>query len=238
MRTAVWILLPAMVGCVTVRDIQELRFDDAAISLITVDQARGDVDLTGSRAGVGAQVAATVWGRGSTRDGAQSRQDRVRWSADLIGEELLLSSFSTDARSGVDFFVTGPRVVDSMVRVDNGRVTLDRVEGVHDIVATSVRGNVIGDVFIDASSTVDLDFFPFDTTAANIDARGAVTLGLPRGPDYDLIIRGNPNSEILVEDLGWDDVRIDEGFFAGLRGRGFARINIIADGRVRIRQIF
>jgi len=238
MRCAAWIVLLTLVGCVTVREIEERRFDGVPISLITVDQARGDLDLTGSRAAVGAQVAATIWGRGSTRDGAQSRQDRVRWSADLVDEELILSSFSTDARSGVDFFVTGPQIVDSLVRVDNGRVTLDRVEGVHEIIASTVRGNVAGDVFIDAANSVDIDFFPFDATAASIDSRGTVTLGLPIGPDYDLIIRGNPNSEIVVEDLGWDDIRIDEGFFAGLRGRGFTRINIIADGRVRIRRTF
>jgi hypothetical protein len=84
---------------------------------------------------------------------------------------------------------------------------------------------------------VNLDLFPYEVTASTIDAGGSVTLGLPFGLEYDLVIRGNPGQELVVDELGWDDVRLGDGFFSGFRGRGLVRINIFADGRVQVRQL-
>lgn len=221
------------VACVSAREVEELRIEDP-VALITAQHMSGDLEIVGRNNLVGADVAATVWGRGSSRDAAERRQERVRWSAEVLGDELALSSLVTENRAGVDFFITAPTQVDTVLTVDRGDVFLNDVEGIHDIVASSVRGVAIGDVVVDASSRVDLDFYPYDTTAADISSQGAVTLALPYGLDYDLVVRGNPDAEMVVEELGWDDVRLSEGFFAGYRGRGGVRINVFADGPIEI----
>jgi hypothetical protein len=233
MRPLLVPLLALSVGCVTVRELEEASFE-GPITLLSADHGRGDLDVFGVRSGTDVNVDAWVWGRGSRRDRADARQDRVTWTAEVVEQELALSSFAADTRAGVDFVVEAPRVIDTVIRLDNGRVTFDRVEGVHDVVADSVRGTVTGDLFVTAESSIDLDFIPYETTEATLDSGGSVTLALPPGLDYDLIIRAEPDDAITVDELGFDDVRLGEGFFAGYRGWGAVRINIFARGSVTV----
>ena len=232
MRPIMALSLVFAVGCISVRDIEDARFEPESFEKVTAYHMRGDLELVGRNTST-AEVVATLWASGSSRDRAEARQRRLRWSAEVIEQELIISSLVPESRSGVDFYVVTPELVDSYLSLERGDVRFGGVDGFHEVSADAVRGSVGGELLIDAGQ-VDLTYYPFDVTATVIDVSGPVTLALPFGPEYDLVVRGNPEEPMTVEDLGWEDTRLGDGFFSGYRGRGLARINIFADGPVEI----
>lgn len=231
-RTVLVLSLALTSACVSVRDIENERFEGDSFDVITAQLMRGDIEIIGRNVN-SAEVTATLWASGTSQDRAAARQSRLRWSAELIDRQIAISSIVPETRSGVDFHVVTPEVTDTLLSLERGEVRFNGVDGLHEVYAPSVFGVVGGEVILDADN-IDLALYPFDVSASVIDSRGAVTLALPFGLDYDLVVRGNPEAPMVVDDLGWDDVRPGEGFFSGFRGRGLIRINVFADGPVEI----
>ena len=228
------LLVLTLPACISVREVESVQVDGSGLRVVSGRIDRGDVAVVASRGSEMIEVEAVVWGRGSRRERAERRQDAVRWSAVRDGDALLLDGSSSENRSGVDLTVFGPPLVDVDVVADNGDVALSGIDGVHLITANNITGDVIGDLDIFASQSVDLNFTPYGETDARIVSDGGVTLGLPFGLSYDLTIRGNIDESMEIEDLGWDDLVLGDGFVNGIRGRGDIEIDISVAGPVRI----
>lgn len=224
-------VLPA---CVQVRESDVVSLDAAGINLVSARNDRGDIRVFADRSGSTFEVEGTVWGGGSRRAAAEDRQETVRWDAQIDRDVLVIDGIAPGGRRGVDFSVVGPEIVDLDLFTDSGTIEVGGIEGIHDLSGSSVRGTVIGDAFITASSSVDIDFVPYAETDMIIESGSSVTLAIPFGLDYDLTVRGDPNDTITVDELGWDELVLGEGFINGYRGFGDVEIDIRANGPVRI----
>ncbi len=220
-------------GCVTVDEADALSLPAHGVSVLRARIDEGDLRYRGRKGDRTFEIDVRAFGGGSNEERANERLSDVDWSAEVDGDRLRLRVADGPGRSGADFDITGPQVLDIDAVSANGRIEFDRVEGVHLIEATSVRGSYIGDIQIFARNQADLEFYPYALTNASIDA-GSVVLGLPIQLDYDLTVRTNGDSPLSVADLGWDDVRTDKGFFNGLRGTGDIEIDIFSGGNVTI----
>lgn len=225
------LLLPA---CVSVRTDERVSLDATGVRAVSARVDRGDVRIFGARGATDFDVTATVYGNGSRRVRAEQRQATVGWAAQVDGFSLILDGNTVEGRSGVDFRVNGPEVLDLDIVAEGGTVQIDQIEGIHLITASQVTGRAIGDLDVFGRTGVDLDFVPYTETDARIESNGGVTLALPFGLPYDLTVRSDPNDSMEVAELGWDDLVLGEGFVSGLRGRGDIEIDILADGPVRI----
>ncbi|MFK7929616.1 MAG: hypothetical protein AB8H79_15580 [Myxococcota bacterium] len=233
-RSLVCLVLLCLPACTSVRGTETVSVDGEGVRVVAGRVQRGDVRLISSGTGTQIEVEALVWGNGRNEERASERQDGVRWSAVRDGEALVLDGSSSRNRSGVDLTVFGPQLVDTDLVVENGDIDLNNIDGIHLLTADNITGDVVGDLDIVARQAVDLNFFPYAETDARIQADDGVTLGLPFGLDYDLTIRGDAGSTMEIEDLGWDDLVLGDGFVNGLRGRGDIEIDIIVSGPVRI----
>jgi hypothetical protein len=223
-------------GCVTVRDSEDLAFDSAGISVVSAVVEDGDFSYS-AFAGDDIGVTATTWGRGSNKEKAAARRETVTWSAFVEVPALLLDGISPERLSGVDFDLIGPTVMSLDVVLDNGAAVLRDVEGVHTIAATSVTGDVLGDMVVFADS-VNLAFVPYVATNTLIEATGSVTLAIPFGLSYDLTVRTSPEQAVTVTELGFQQVSLGEGFFNGYSGFGEVEIDINAGGSVDVVELF
>jgi len=220
-------------ACVEVRASDDVAFDGTGVAFVSARNDSGDVRISG-RNSTAIDVTATVWGKGSKEPRAQERQDTVDWSAQVEGDTLVLDGVAIENRSGVDFAVLAPTVLDLDLIADSGTVRIDDIEGIHTITATNVTGSTVGDLDVYGSSSVDLDFVPYVETDTYIESGGSVTLAIPYGLDYDLTIRNDPSDSMDIAELGWDELVLGEGFVNGIRGRGHIEIDIRANGSVRI----
>lgn len=228
-----WSALVVLIGCVAVRNTESVNLDGAGVSVVSAVIDAGDLTYVGTGRGQ-FDVAATTWGTGSNREKAAAREATVTWSAEVDGYTLLLDGLAPEVQSGVDFDVTGPDMVSIVADLRNGDARLDSVEGFHSIAAGSVSGFLLGDFEVFADSTVDLSFVPYEATDTLIEATGGVTLAIPWGLSYDLTVRTSPDQAISVDDLGWQDLVLGEGFVNGFSGFGDVEIDINTSGPVTI----
>jgi hypothetical protein len=235
-KVASALLLAGMVGCVSVRDEHSTVVSAAGISVLSARVEDGDLEVLG-RNTQDFDITATTWGTGSRRERAADREDAVTWSAVARQGRLELDGFSRQGRSGVDFDVIGPRLVSIDAIAESGTVDLDDVEGAHVITANRITGFTLGDLDVFAESDIGLMWVPYTETDALIESRGTVRLALPRGLEYDLTIRTDIDDPITVTELGWQDVRVGEGFFNGFSGRGTVEIDINTNGSVEILEL-
>lgn len=237
MRIVAVVLAVSVVGCVSVRDSEDVTLSAAGVRVVSARVERGSVEIDGVERRANFDITATTWGSGSSRDTAAEREETVGWSAAVDGSVLLLDGTTTERRSGVDFDVVGPVVLDLDLDVETGNVEVDDIEGVHVITADRIDGTLIGDLDLYARSAVDIGFVPFVATDTIIDSQGSVVLAVPFGLDYDLTVRSDPDDEMIITELGWDDAVFGDGFFNGFRGRGDVEIDVLAEGSVQILEL-
>jgi hypothetical protein len=224
-------------ACVSVRDSESLTLDADGVWAASARVDNGSVQIDGVPSRDHFDVTATTWGSGSNRDAAAARELTVTWSAVVEGHELLVDGITTESRSGVDFDIVGPTLLDLDLGVDDGNVEVNDVEGLHVVTADRISGLFVGDVDLFARSSLDIGFVPFLETDTLIESQGSVVLAVPFGLEYDLTVRGDPDDEMVITELGWDDAVFGEGFFNGRRGRGDIEIDVIAQGSVEILEL-
>lgn len=231
------LVLLALTACKRVTDVRQESFAADGVYVVSARMDAGDFDYLGQPRQDAFDVEGLRFGWGSNADKAQERLDGTQWSGSIDGKALLLDVTSQDSRSGVDLSVLGPEIVDLDVLTDSGSVSARNVEGIHVITADSLSGELIGDADIYTTGSVVLDFLPFVETDMVIDAGGDVTLYLPFGADYDLTVRTDGTEPLSIDDLGFDEVRLDAGYFNGFRTPGTVDIDISAGGDVIVREL-
>ena len=231
------VALSLLSGCVTVTDLSSESFDASNVFVVSARMEAGDFSYVGRPSQGTFDVDARRFGNGSNEEAAAERLAGTSWMGSVEGDALLLDVSTTQGQSGVDLAVTGPRIVDLDIATDRGTVRPSRVEGIHVITASNVRGDFVGDADIFTTGSVTLDVVPFVQTDMRIEAGGSVTLYLPFGADYDLTVRSDGDDELVVDDLGFDEVQLGQGFFNGFRVPGTVRIDILASGNVAVREL-
>lgn len=231
------VVAASLSACVSARELDELTLSADGVTVVQARVERGDIEVSGRGSATEFQIFATRFGTGSSKDAAQQRADVARWSADIVDRALVVDASSTENRSGTDFEIFGPTLLDLDMETENGTIDVDEVEGFHVLTADRIEGTMLGDVDAYASSTIDMSFVPYVETDTVIESEGSVILALPYGLDYDLTVRTNGTDEMVITDLGMDREDLGDGFYSGLRGRGLVEIDVFAGGRVEILEL-
>ena len=227
-----FIVLPVLwvaVGCAQVRQPFEERFDASDIFQVAAQSTRGDVSYRGAET-LDIDLIGTSFGIGANRDRATERAEANVWSLDVEGDTLFIDAVS-ERRAGVDFTLNGPGVMDFDLRLDRGDVHLHDVEGFVFARARRITTRrYVGSADIDVSGRADVELWPWVGTNSLIRARSGVRLQLPFGGDYELHVTAPFGTEFFADDLGFDDVWVEDGYFYAARFPATTRIDVVLDG--------
>ena len=236
------------VACTTEAESFQHSVDADTTHTMRVGIERGDLTLRGPASQELIQesqqldIQGSSWGMANDPETAAERRDGNTWIVHTSPRgELLIESWSTYSRAGVDFEVASPRELRSEMVLGNGTMTLSGTRGEHRIEASSmVLDRAGGQLELYATSgSVHGDLLPIAGDRITIYAEsGNVDLSLPRGLEYDLVVWGSPETTVMVADLGLH-ARVDgqPGYFAGRSGRGHIQVEVIAPlGDVTIRE--
>ncbi len=229
-------------GCVTVEDNFSDTVSAEGVFAFQGTTDNGRITYDGGAIDETFTVRGRSWGNGGGRSAAERRQSGNDFFVEVQDSVLVASAQSFEGRSGVDFDVTGPSLMDVDILTDSGSASIFDAEGIHIVTADSIyaRG-VVGDVdFFADRGGVDVEVFPYVDGVVLIESRsGDVDLYLPFGLDYDLTVVGDPDHELVVEDLGFDTLILEPGLVIGRRGGRSILVDVVVTGGdVRIFQSF
>ena len=237
MRVLVPVVL--LTGCSTVTRTFDEDIPVADIARVRAEVERGEVSVVSGSPDV-FQIEGRVWGRATDVDRADRNAEGNSFAVGVTDRVLDLSADSAYASAGVDFAVMGPRRVDTELSVPKGRITLEGLHGRHFSSARRIDvANTHGFLTLTATHRVVADLDPQPGDVIHITAEDGIDLTLPVGLPLHLTVWGDPEQQVRVDDLGWDETIEEEDFFQGLRGDGSIRIDIVgpdADIRVRAAQ--
>jgi hypothetical protein len=229
-------------GCVTVEE----RFTDT-VSAEGVFTFQGTTDngriiYDGGAIDETFTVRGRTWGNGGGRAAAERRQQANDFFVEVRADTLVAAAQSFEGRSGVDFDVVGPRRMNVDIFTGSGQAQIFDAEGLHVATADSIFGRgIVGDVdFFADRGGIDVEVFPYVDGLVFIESRnGDVDLFLPFGLDYDLTVLGDPDHELVIDDLGFDTLVLEPGLVIGRRGSRSVLVDIVVvGGDVRILQSF
>lgn len=225
-------------GCVTVDSTFSDTLSSDGVFVFRGSSDRGIVAYDGRGMGRDFDISGRSWATGSGSNRAGEREASNRYGVEVEGEALVASAVSFDTRSGVDFDVFGPEVMDIEIVTEHGEAELFDVTGTHVVTARRIIGdNISGDVdFFADGRGLDVEVYPHDDGTVSIRSRGGnATIYLPRRLNYDLNIIGDPNRELELEDLGFDRMVVDPGLAIAWRGDRSVRVDIeVTGGDVRV----
>lgn len=232
MRAVVWGLsLGLLVGCSRVQEVQTDTFDATGISLFRGSNDEGTISYDGRATGERFDVTTTLWGTGSSKSRATEHLDGATARIEVEDGALNVEGFA-GYRSGVDFDVVGPSVIDTVFSAVDSRAELRNVEGFHVVEAQSIYGRgIIGEGdFVAYGGDVDLTIEPwYDGSIVVVESTGGdVSIGLPYGYDYDLTVESDIDRELAIEELGFDTLILEPGLAIGRRGFRDVRVDIYA----------
>lgn len=231
--------VPSLAACTVVESpiaaslsVDGLRFVDARLE-------RGDFAYTGA-APHQLDVRGSAWGRASDEAVAQGRLEGVWFLAERQGSAAVVASGVTSSGAGADLTLSGPAILGLSVAVAQGSIEINRVRGHLDATADGIR-------VVDAVGSADLlagwggvtaELRPRPGDVVRIEAEGDIELRLPWGMPYDLQVWGDPDHQVVVSDLGFQQVIQDGPHLGAHTGSGSVRVDIHArDGDVRIEPI-
>ncbi|MEZ4316467.1 MAG: hypothetical protein R3F61_03135 [Myxococcota bacterium] len=194
---------------------------------------RGTIRYDGGGIGETFDVRGTSWATGGGKAKAERREADNQYAVSVQDRVLVASGVSFDGRAGVDFSVLGPSVMDVDILTDRGTAELFDVNGIHVVTANRVYGRgIIGDVdFFADSNGIDVEVLPFEFGSVRVESRsGDVDLYIPWGLDYDLTVVGDPEYEMVIEDLGFDTFVLEPGLAIGWRGGRSIRVDVVVTG--------
>jgi hypothetical protein len=234
-------------GCTTTESFDARSFPAEELRAVQVTLDNGDLSLLGNSTDV-ATVEARVYGYAGKEEVATRNHDGVSWTADVQSGILTVNSHSEYERAGVDLDLSVPRDAEVLVEAE-GDVELAGLRGPVIVTASNIdlrdsAGNmqlsadssihveeVSGDLFLVAEGSVYADLLPNVGDHIQIlSGSSGVNVVLPYGVPVDLEVWGDPEYEVIVEDLGFDRVATAPGFFSGVAGRGSVRVEIEAVG--------
>ncbi|MCB9792950.1 MAG: hypothetical protein H6741_09505 [Alphaproteobacteria bacterium] len=219
-------------GCTTVQDPFTETYDASNLYLVQATLDQGAFSYQGV-ASTDITVEGRSWGQGRNEDLARERREGNSWTFGVTGQTLSLVTSSLSGSAGVDLDLFGPGVMDLDIINDDGRVDLSDVEGFHTITAERIDGErVVGDVDLYATEgDIDLEVWPYEGGVIRVETQsGDVDLTLPWGLEYDMQVWGDPDYEMIVEDMGWNRSAPGPAYFAGTVGRGLIRVDVYANG--------
>lgn len=226
MRT-VWLATIAVcaAGCVEVGFSETDRFDPSLVGLIDVDVARGDLEIAG-RQGEGVLVR-RHWGRAGSESKADERARAARSEWSLEAGALVVRAPTPSGDAGVDVTVVGPVLTDLVATTGRGTIDVIDVEGVWNLEGDQIQTTALaGEGSIVTTGPSTLEIWPYLDGVVSIDVIGEATLVLPAFGPYDIIVAGDPNHEMLIQDLGFDVAEQGPGTFAAIREPGTVRIDV------------
>lgn len=234
-------------GCTTAESFDARSFSSNEVRWVQVALDNGDLSVAGNSSDV-ATVEARVYGYAGKEEVATRNHDGVSWTADVQSGILTVNSHSQFERAGVDLDLSVPRDAEVLVEAQ-GDVELwgmnsPLIVTASDIDVRNSHGNiqlsagssihvedVSGDLFLVAEGSVNADLLPNVGDYIQIlSGSSGVNVVLPYGVPVDLEIWGDPEYEVIVEDLGFDRVATAPGFFTGVAGPGSVRVEIEAVG--------
>jgi len=192
----------------------------------------GDVQIEGSSGE--SLVDARVYGFSTNADKAARNQEGVQYNINLENRVLSLDASTNYANAGVDYLVASPTTVDLALDLQNGDATLSDLTGTMVVLANEIDAeNLQGKVdFTSYDGDINVEVDP--TGPVRIQTGGNVRLIVPWGKQYNVSIWGNPESDLVVDDLGFGMVQTGPGFFAGVVGNGSLPVEIQAGGNVYV----
>jgi len=236
------------IACSTEAESFQHSIDASSTRSLRVDIEQGDLTLRGPGATSVVQdgdlitISGQSWGTASDVDKAAERRDGNDWQVDDSRRgELRIQASSAHPSAGVDFEVDSPRELRSEMALYDGTLTLVGTRGSHRIEASDLALDQVGGQLelYARSGSVHGSMLPENDDKITIFAEyGDVSLSLPRGLEYDLVIWADPEGTVTVDDLGLQ-ARVDgqPGYFAGRSGGGRIEVEIIApEGDVSIRE--
>ena len=222
--------LLALVGCYSSQQTFSDTVSAEGVGLFDASTDRGDVSYDGGSPRNLFEISGRSWSNADGPSKAATREQTNTYSIDVVDGALVARGRSPQRRSGVDFSVLGPPMINTYIDAPSGDVQLDAVEGIHVATANSITGRQIyGDVdFFADSSGIDVEVFPYADGVVDITSTaGTVKVYLPWGLDYDLTIISDPDYEMELDDLGFDSLVAEAGLTVGWRG--FREIQVRID---------
>lgn len=225
------VLAVGLVGCGSYTSVFTDTASSRGVFTVVASSDSGSVSYDGAALIEEFNVSGTSYASGRNRDAAE-RNEQLNSVDVRIENGTLLASGISGPGGNVDFDIVGPGRIDTDLRAPRGTVRVDRVDGFHVLTGRRIIGReIVGDADIQATDDVDVQILPYtDVGSIRVATTGGdVSLGLPFGLDYQLNVTGNPDFEVIVEDLGFDGI-LSEG--PVLRAwRGFETIRVDVDVR-------
>lgn len=233
------VVAPLLAACTVVESPIVATLPADGLRRVEASLDRGDFVYTAATPHE-VQVRGSAWGRASDAVVAQDRLAGVWFTAERQGSAAVIASGAATSGAGADLALAGPATVGVSVAVARGDIELNGVRG--HIVATADRVRVVdavgsADLYADWGG-VTADLVPGPGDVIRIEAEGDIDLALPWGLAYDLQVWGDPEQQVVVEDLGFQYVMQDGPYLAAYAGNGSVRVDLIArGGDVRIQPL-
>lgn len=221
------LLGPLLAGCVVVEEPFTTELDATGVTLLRGDIERGSVDYNGSSTLDGFEVYGVSRGSGSSQTRAQRKEEGNSWVLEVDDDVLEVRADSRESGT-VRFDIDGPTLMDTDIVVESGSVHIEDVVGNHYITAGRITAEQItGNVDLYSRTGGVRAEIEDPWTDVRIDSRGGgVDLYLPYGLDYDIEVWGDPEYSMNVEDLGFYDEYMGEGYFAAESGHADVRVTV------------
>ncbi|MBN2797662.1 MAG: hypothetical protein JXX28_00800 [Deltaproteobacteria bacterium] len=226
-RLALVALPLLLVGCVRVESSFSTTVAAEGVTQIFSRVERGGFEYQGSQMLDDFLVYGVSSGTASSRARAEEKATGNLWDVSAVDDTLQVMAESLD-RGSVRFKIDGPDMLDTDIEVEDGNVRLEDLTGFHYVTAERIdMDGIVGDVDIYShSGGIDVELLDVWSSVI-IDSRdGGVDIWLPYGLEYDLEVWGDPDYALTVEDLGFDDSYIGEGYFAGDAGRSNVEVTL------------
>jgi hypothetical protein len=234
MRAAVFssVLCLSALACTTIETPIDGTLPADGLAKIQLQADTGDLAYQGDREDQ-ISIQGRAWGQASDEQVAQERLDAVRWTAFRDGDAAVVEGQSASGMAGTDLYVRGPAQVDVRMFTESGDAELGNVRGTHVVIADSIEGvGISGSVDLRATSGgVDVALAPNPGDTLRIESDGGpVIIEVPWGLDYDVQVWGDAEYQVRIEDLGFDHVIQNGAYFAGIRGQGRTRLDVVVQG--------
>jgi len=224
------LLSVALPGCVNVSFTDREPFDVNAVTLADIGVVRGDIDVT-VEPGREGELAMTRWAFAKNEARAEEYAQQVQADWSIADGVLSVRSDKRVAQAGLDVVASLHPQTNLDLRTDDGNVTASDVEGVWVIEGDRVvTARLAGEGDVISNGGASLEIWPYETAFITVDAAGELVLALPAFGPYDLVIDGDPDYPMTIQDLGWDVFDQGPAYVAARREPGTIRIDIIVRG--------
>lgn len=222
--SVVW--LGWVAGCVEVGLTEVHDFDADDVGEVEVRIARGDVQVQGGQGRQG-RLTLRAWGRGGSELIANERAETVVVDWGIEAGRMSVSSPAVLRQGGLDVGLRTRADVDLDLRTETGRVTVREVRGRWAIDGGQVVADALeGEGRLRAGQGASVELWPYLDGAIVVEVTGDTLIALPAGGPYDIVVDGDVNASMTVQDLGFDVLDRGPGYLSAVSGAGTSRIDV------------